>query len=502
MSQQGSSKLFTLVLIFGAMVFGMVLAGGLNLTDPGIGAPEPQPEDQQTMVSAPALVPSFADLVDRVSPAVLSIEASSFERTGSRRQVDPFQFFFGPRRRQPESEDQEFRSDSGGSGFLIRPNGLIVTNNHVIRGAEQVRVRLGDRTYEAELKGADPATDLALLKIETDHDLPYLPLGDSDALRVGDWVMAIGSPQGLTNSVTVGVVSAKERRINISRETSSFENFIQTDAAINFGNSGGPLINLQGEVVGINTAINFGSENIGFAVPVNILDQVLTQLLDTGRVRRGFLGIGVNDVTPRVAEAFGLESTKGVLVTEVQPGLPAAKGDVRHGDIILKIDGEVVDSTRDLIDYVSSQGPDKVVKMELLRQGKIVEKKVILSERPSDGVEPQSSGIPEESGIEWLGLRYQDLTPGLRSMHGLPEDLEGVWITEISPRSPIYDEGLRTGDNVLNIVTEVNGANVKGVAEFERIVREAESGTRLRLYLRRFAGGQEVQPIFVFPAAP
>ena len=504
MTRQRSRRLVTLLLVFGAMVFGMVLAGGLNLTVPGVGAPEPipAPDDQEVVTSPLVAVPSFADLVERVSPAVISIEASTFEHSRSRRPVDPFEFFFGPRRREPAPEDQEFRSDSGGSGFLISSDGLIVTNTHVIRGAEQVRVRMGDRTFDAEVKGSDPATDLALLKIETDRELPYLPLGDSDRLRVGDWVMAIGSPQGLTNSVTVGVVSAKERRINISQETSSFENFIQTDAAINFGNSGGPLVNLRGEVVGINTAINWGSENIGFAVPVNILDQVLPQLRETGRVRRGFLGIGVNDVGPRVAEAFGLESTDGVLVTEVQPGLPADKSGVRHGDIILKIDGQVVKNTRDLIDYVSTQGPDKTVEMELLRNGEILTKQVVLSERPLEGVESESTRGPEESGIEWLGLRYQDLTPGLRSMHGLPEDLEGVWITEISPRSPLYDEGLRAGGNVLNVIIEVNGIKVESVAEFERVVRDAESGSRLRIYVRRFAGGQEGQPVFVFPAVP
>ncbi|MEE8277354.1 MAG: PDZ domain-containing protein [Thermoanaerobaculia bacterium] len=261
-------------------------------------------------------------------------------------------------------------------------------------------------------------------------------------------------------------------------------------------------MNLRGEVVGINTAINWGSENIGFAVPVNILDQVLPQLRETGRVRRGFLGIGVNDVAPRVAEAFGLESTDGVLVTGVQPGLPADKSGVRHGDIILKIDGQVVKNTRDLIDYVSTQGPDKTVEMELLRNGEILTKQVVLSERPSEGVESESTRGPEESGIEWLGLRYQDLTPGLRSMHGLPEDLEGVWITEISPRSPLYDEGLRAGGNVLNVIIEVNGIKVESVAEFERVVRDAESGSRLRIYVRRFAGGQEGQPVFVFPAVP
>ena len=309
MNSQPSRRLLTLLLIFGAVVFGMVLAGSLDLTAPSVSDPEPQSSsvaasDTEAPATSAAGLPSFADLAEHVSPAVVSIAATTFERRSSRRRVDPFEFFFGPRRRErdPEEDDEEFRSDSGGSGFIVSADGYVVTNNHVIDDAESVQVVMNGREFDAEIKGTDPATDLALLKIDA-RDLPVLPLGDSDALRVGDWVMAIGSPQALTNSVTVGVVSAKQRRINISDATSSFENFIQTDAAINFGNSGGPLINLRGEVVGINTAISFGSENIGFAVPVNILKQVLSQLRDEGRVRRGYLGIGVNEITPEAADA-------------------------------------------------------------------------------------------------------------------------------------------------------------------------------------------------------
>ncbi len=501
MSHHRSRQVVTLALVLGAIVFGMILAGALDLTAPGNTSPEPVPQIEGLEYAGG--IPSFAELAERVSPAVVSIEASTFERTPGRRPTDPFEFFFGPRRREPEGqpEDQEFRSDSGGSGFVISSDGLVVTNTHVIRGADQVRVNLGDDTYDAEVIGTDPATDIALLKIEADRQLDYLQLGDSARLRVGDWVMAIGSPQGLTNSVTVGVVSAKGRRINISQETASFEDFIQTDAAINFGNSGGPLVDLSGKVVGINTAINWGSENIGFAVPVNILEQVLPHLKDTGRVRRGFLGIGVNDLTPRAAEAFGLESTDGVIVTEVRPGLPAEKAGVEHGDIILKVDDIEVGNTRELIEYVSAQGPDATVRMEILRDGKRVTKKVELTERPTEGGPSDEGEGDEESEIDWLGLRYQDMTPGLKSMHGLPEDLQGVWISDISPRSPLYDEGVRAGE-IINVITEVNGTEVADVEQFETIVRGMDSGARMRIYIRRFARGQEIQPLFVFPAIP
>ena len=499
-------NLVTLVIVFGAVIFGMVLAGGMGLTPRGQTSPEPDPAAPVQASSAGQVgagLPSFADLAEQVSPAVVTIEASTFERTSGGRMSDPFQFFFGPRRReqQGEPEDQEFRSDSGGSGFLVSADGLVVTNVHVIRGAEQVRVRMGDTAYDAEIKGVDAATDLALLKIEAGEDLPFLPLGDSDELRPGDWVMAIGSPLELADTVTVGVVSAKGRRINISPETTSFESFIQTDAAINFGNSGGPLVSLSGVVVGINTAINWGSENIGFAVPVNILRQVLPQLRDDGRVRRGYLGIGVNDVTDRAAEAFGLESTDGALVSNVIPDLPADRGGLEAGDIILTVDGHKVTNTRELIDYVSNQGPEATVVLGIQREGKQMEKTIQLAERPSETGETEEEDSSEDAGIEWLGLRYQDITPGLRSTHALPEDVVGVWVTEISPRSPLYDEGVRSGQ-VINVITEVNGRGVSSVAEFEDLVRGAESGTRLRFYLRRFGRGQELQPLFVFPAVP
>ena len=506
MKEQGNGKVISVLLLFGAVVFGMVLAGGLNLTTIGDASDQviaPAPPSQAYAATG---LPDFAVLAERVSPAVVSIETRSFEsmRGGSRR-MDPFEFFFGPRRRdqqpQDEPEEQEFRQESGGSGFVVGSDGLVITNNHVIDGADEIIVRIGDRTYEAEVKGKDQATDLALLMIEADDELAYLPLGDSESLKVGEWVMAIGSPQGLVGTVTVGVVSAKERRINISPETSSFENFIQTDAAINFGNSGGPLLNLHGEVIGINTAINYGSENIGFAVPVNILKQILPQLRDEGRVRRGYIGIGVEDLDRNAAEAFGLDTVDGAMVTQVLPGKPAERAGLEIGDILLKMDGVTIRNTRDLIDYVSSRGPDAKVELEILRDGEVVIKTVTLEERDGEGEEEESESSSESSGIEWLGMRYQDLTPGLRSMHDLPDDLEGVWVNSVSPRSPLYDEGVRAR-NVINVITEVNGRTVEDVAEFERIVGEANSGSRLRIYFRRFVNGQEVQPLFAFPEVP
>ena len=504
MNRQTYRPIVTVSAIAAAVAFGMVIAGSLGLTVPSDSAPaaQEQPVRVPQEVSAPiqAGLPGFADLAEAVSPAVVSIGATTIEEEGGRERPDPFEFFFGPRER-PQDPREPRRSDSGGSGFVVSSDGLVVTNNHVIDGATSVRVLMDGREYPAEIKGIDPATDLALLKIDVEEPLPFLALGDSEDLRVGDWVMAIGSPFRLENSVTVGVVSAKGRQINISQQTSSFENFIQTDAAINFGNSGGPLVNLRGEVVGINTAINWGSENIGFAVPVNVLRQILPQLRDEGRVRRGYLGVGIEDIDYEAAEAFGLDEATGVLINSVQPDTPASRADLRVGDIILSVDGRRVEDTRALIDYVSSQGPDSEIRLELLRGGERITKQVELMERPGVDAELVPSEGEDDAGIEWLGLQYQDLTPGTRAEAGIPDDVEGVLITAVDPTSPFYDEGVRARV-ALHVITEVNGQPVDGVESFEQIVRSAESGSRLRVYIRRFGRGGEGPPLFVFPRVP
>ena len=485
MSARGSRQLVTFVLVFAAVIFGMVLAGGLEMTVPSLGDQATGPVETKDYVQG---FPSFADLAEAVEPAVVSIQAATISAEAPQRRgggMDPFEFFFGPRRGPGDGEGapgepERFRQDSGGSGFLISGDGLVVTNNHVVDGADQLRVVLNGREYPAEVKGTDPATDLALLQIDAGGDLPYLKLGDSEALRVADWVMAIGSPLSLDHSVTIGVVSAKGRSLGIADV--SFENFIQTDAAINFGNSGGPLVNTRGEVIGIATAINYGAENIGFAVPVNTLKQILPQLRDTGRVRRGYLGIEVTNLDYPTAQAFGLESTEGALVGNVTPGSPAETAGVRHGDIILRVDDVPVEETRDLINYVSNQGPEATVELELLREGERVETEVKLAERPDDlaaAVAPQPD--EDEGGIDWLGLQYQGITPGLRNMHGIPESTTGVLVSNVEPDSPLYDEGVRPGD----IISEVNGQDVESVDAFEARVAAAPSGSYLRFYVER-----------------
>lgn len=474
----------TVVLVFAAMVFGMVLAGGMDLTPESRAEPTPAAVRPLAGVPPVAGLPSFADLVEAVSPAVVSIRATTIEQGGPRSEMERFFEFFDPRRRpQPERErrPQERRSDSAGSGFVISSDGYIVTNHHVIEDATGLTVALNGRQYEAEVKGDDPATDLALLKIEVEGELDYLRLADSEQVRVGDWVVVVGSPLRLENSVSVGVVSAKGRSINITPDR-SLENFIQTDAAINFGNSGGPLLDLSGAVIGIATAINFGAENIGFAVPSNTLKTILPQLRESGSVRRGYLGVNIDDLDYEEAEAFGLESTDGALVTQVIEDSPAEEAGLRHGDVILEVDDRKIRDNRDLIEYVSARAPGETVEVTVFRNGELLDKRVKLGERPgvAGAVTPEQE--EEEGGIEWLGIRYQDLTPASREAHGVPDEIEGVWITEVAPSSPLYDKNVRPND----FIVEVNGNAVESASELEEAIEAVPSGSFVRLYVTRF----------------
>jgi serine protease Do len=496
----------------------MILAGGLEMTVPGLAAPETLSATQiASQHSAVSTLPSFADLAEAVDPAIVSIQAATIERgaagrgRGGRGGTDPFEFFFGPQGPQdrqqqrpgrpqpgqPQGEDgDEFRSDAGGSGFVISRDGLVVTNYHVIQGATSVKVHLGDRDYVAEVKGTDEATDIALLKIDAGRELRYVDLGDSDKVRVGDWVMVVGSPLNLDKTVTTGVISAKGRSIGIS--DTSFENFIQTDAAINFGNSGGPLINMQGEVVGIATAINWGAENIGFAVPVNTLKEILPQLRDKGKVSRGYLGINIRNLDYNTAQAWGLDNAEGALVVSVENSTPAGKAGIKHGDVILSVDGRKIKTTRDLIGYVSNKGPSSSVKLEVWRDRQKLEREVKLGERPGQQAAAREEEPEGESGIDWLGIQYQDITTNLRNAHGIPEGTDGVLVSSVAPTSPLYEQGVRAG----TILAEVNGKPIDGVDSFENLVKEAKAGSYLRFYGLQLAQRGDPLPFFAVVQVP
>ncbi|HWC64888.1 MAG TPA: Do family serine endopeptidase [Thermoanaerobaculia bacterium] len=480
-------------LIAGAVIFGVVLASSTNWT-PVTSAQHvtKSPSGHTTSMT----LPSFAEIAQEALPSVVSITSTDIVK-GPRRMSgfggdggggsDPFQFFFGfPHPGQgDDQQQQEHKEEAGGSGFIISDDGYILTNNHVIENGQKIEVKVGDQhTYKAKVVGADPATDIALLKIDSKEKLTPISLGDSDRLRVGDWVMAIGDPWTFDKTVTVGVVSAKGRRnLTLDPNANSFENFIQTDAAINFGNSGGPLIDVEGQVIGINTAIYRPAQNIGFAVPINTAKAILEQLKTKGKVTRGFLGVNIRNIDEDNMRAFGLSNMNGALVESVEPDSPAEKAGVLHGDVIVKVDDVEVKDTQDLISYVSAKAPGSKVRLTVLRDGKTRALTVDLGERHGETAENETTPGKETGGSrEKIGLSVQDLTGQARQYYRIDPSVTGVLVTGVSEVSAAADAGLAEGD----VITEANGRKVGTAAELSKIVRDTKKGDYLRFYVRRF----------------
>ena len=482
------------VLIAAAVIFGMVVAGSVNVT-PRLEAQKEAPARvRPASAASPMAVPSFADIADGAMPSVVSITSTDIVKGSGRRygspfggggDSDPFEFFFGQprgrdRRGQPRDDD-EHKEQQSGTGFLISDDGYVVTNFHVIDGADKVEVRHDKERFTAKIVGRDPATDLALLKIDSKQRFVPLPLGDSDRLRVGEWVMAIGDPLAFDKTVTVGVVSAKDRSgLTGDPATRSFENFIQTDAAINLGNSGGPLININGEVIGINTAIYRPAQNIGFAVPVNTLRTILPQLRDRGKVVRGYLGINIENVDPDKQAAFKLKSTDGAFVQSVLPGEPADAAGVKPGDTIVQVDGTTVKDTRELIGFVSAKAPGSKVRLTVVRDGKEMNLTATLVERGGEGAgggDKGAGGADESRGR--IGISVEPVTPQIRKSLGLEATVDGLYVNHVKEVSPAFDAGIRDGD----IITQVNGRAVNATDEFARIVKATAKGDYLRLYV-------------------
>jgi len=425
-----AQKVFSLAaVVVAAILFGMILSGGLDMTK-RVDADRPEPVPAAT--SGGLVLPDFADLADHVVPSVVSVYSDEVREPSENRRGmpnDPFHFFFGPREDGREREREPQVRRSSGSGFFITATGEIITNHHVVEDADKIRVRLvDDAEYRVEVVGMDPATDIALLRvIKPDRDFEHLALGDSAAVRVGQWVMAAGNPLEMEHSVTVGVVSAKGRALGLSAESNSFENFLQTDAAINFGNSGGPLVDLHGNVIGINTAINAAGQNIGFAIPIDVARRILPQLRESGRVVRGYIGVSINNLNPGEAEAFGLESSDGALVESVVSGHAADKAGVRHGDVIVSVDGEPIEDTRELIDTISAMPPDTEVELVVMRNGKAKILTVILEEREDAdaSAEPAEGAGGEGDVFERVGVAVTVLDPSVRQSFRIEEDIEG-----------------------------------------------------------------------------
>lgn len=496
--------LFTALMVVGALMFGMIIAGGLNLTEPTRAEETARPavptekdsRDEQARrvdLHARTAIDSFADLAEAVLPAVVTVEVVRIEEAPELR---GFQDFFRRGPRQPEPEPEEQRFPGAGSGFLISADGWIVTNNHVVERAERIQVGMDGREYPAEVKGRDRETDLALLKIDAGEKLPHLPLGDSDALRVGDWVMAIGNPLNFEASVTVGVVSAKGRSIPIENNRADFANYIQTDAAINLGNSGGPLVNTAGEVVGIATGKAF-AENIGFAVPVDVLQGVLPQLRDEGRVRRGYLGVQIRNLEHIEARYYGLDGPNGAFVSDVQPRTPAEKARVEAGDVILGVDEHEVEGTRDLIDYVAALPPGREVQLHVLRDSERLELDVKLEERPSLVAEreaPPPAAPPREESMDWLGLELRPLTATLRERAQLGSRQRGVFVSGVSARSVFAEKGFQEG----LVIVGINGAAIENLGDLDDATADLKSGDLVRVEALA-PGGQRLFAVIEVP---
>ena len=430
---------------------------------------------------AAQLVPeSFADVARAVKPAVVNIFSTRTVRTPgfAGGPDDPFEDFFRHFFGEGGPQERPYRQRSLGSGFVISADGYIVTNAHVVQQAEQIQVKLATgEAYDAKLIGSDQKTDVALIKVKPRGELPVVRLGDSDALEVGDWVVAIGNPFGLSATVTAGIVSAKGRAIGAG----PYDDFIQTDASINPGNSGGPLANTRGEVVGINAAIlsrSGGNVGIGFAIPINLARHIVDELRGSGKVVRGWLGVSIQDMTPGLAKSFGLDHPRGALVAEVAPNSPAAKAGLVRGDIILEFNGSPIEESHRLPVLVANTPVGTRADLKVLRGGQEKTVTVTVAEQPSGRQARRPERPP--AAQSW-GLHLADLTPGAARQLGIPPGLRGALIEEVEPGSPADEAELQAGD----VIRQVNRQYVTSARAGEQALQRA--GNKVLLLIQHGA---------------
>jgi len=465
-------------ILLSLLIVGVMLGFGYGVST-AVKHPETVASTGSTVSEAPMVPASFSDIAAAVRPGVVNIQVVKKVKNvgfGFRNspgnpfgENNPFGDFFGPfwEGNLPKSFEQR----GVGSGFVMSRDGYVLTNNHVVEDAEQIKVKLANgKEYEGKVVGRDPKTDLALVKIEGASDLHPLKLGNSDDLKVGSWVVAIGSPFGLEQTVTAGIVSAKGRVIG----SGPYDNFIQTDASINPGNSGGPLINMKGEVVGINTAIIASGQGIGFAIPINMAKEIAPQLQEKGHVTRGWLGVSIQEVTPELAKSFDLKEKKGALVSQVASGSPAEKAGIEQGDIILEFDGKEVSNSQDLPRIVASTPVGKAVTLRILRNGKVIDRQVKVGELEE---KVEVANAPSHKS---LGITVQNLTSEIAKGLGLKKET-GVVVTRVEPGSPAENAGIQTGD----VIREVNRKPVKDVEDFVQKVEKAKGSDNVLFLIQR-----------------
>ena len=457
-----------------SLLVGLLLAG----FTPAISA-EPTPDPKAVLR---AMEEAFVAVADHVMPAVVNVTTIPKKEAGAEGQPEErFREFFGPEFFERFFRDRPPRENvrAAGSGVIVDPRGYILTNNHVVENAAEIQVRLSDqRKFPARLVGRDPKTDLAVLKIEATGPLPVAELGDSDRLRIGQWAIAIGNPFGLDRTVTLGIISATGRmRLGVSQ----FENFIQTDASINPGNSGGPLLNLDGKVIGINTAIVSTGQGIGFSIPINMAKDVMGQLIEKGRVVRGWLGIVIQDLSDELALGFGVPARSGVLVADVMKDSPAEAAGLRGGDIIIEFAGHATREVPELQRRVAATSPGQPVPLTVLRDKREARLTVKIGEMP--GEERVVAAAPT---VEGWGLTVGTLTPELAARYELT-GTEGVVVTDVARAGPAERAGIRQGDAIL----QVNREPVRSVQGFRQTLQKIKPGEMVPVYLQRGGGRNE-----------
>jgi serine protease Do len=481
---------YGLVLILTGIIIGFVVSSGFDFSqkmnaEVAQSSTETQVTTQQSTAIADleALSSAFADVAEKVNPSVVTISTKTVIKGQQMPQMTPFEEFFGDdffrRFFQGPIPQQDYIQQGLGSGVIVSEDGILITNNHVVKDVDDIIIRLENNSeYTAEVKGIDELTDLAILKIDA-KNLPYLKMGDSDKLRVGEWVLAVGSPlqPELAHTVTSGIVSGKGRS---GLSLSPYQDYIQTDAAINPGNSGGPLVNLRGQLVGINTAIasrTGGNMGIGFAIPSKLVEKVMNDILKKGKVVRGWLGVGIQNITPELANNFGLDRTAGVIITQVTKDSPAEDAGLKDSDIILALNGQEIENVVQLSTKIGSTEPSTKVNLKILRNQQEKTVSVVLSEYPAN---EQVAPRPEKKSFERLGFQLADITPALQKRYQL-DDNEGVIVTNVERGSGSHRAGLREGD----VILKVNRVSVKNSSDFYEVLNSVGGGESVALYLKR-----------------